>query len=119
MEKTRMQMQIEIEKKFPDVGFNFKNMKEHQILEWYEKTKPENPKAFPGPNIEYKEPFDMPISHEGMTLRDYFAAKAMEGAWASHANPNAGSPVVESIDNYENIAKACYEMADAMLTQRQ
>ena len=45
---------------------------------------------------------------EGMTMRDYFAAKAMQ-AWISRGD-----------DSGENgIAKWAYEMADAMLKARQ
>ena len=47
----------------------------------------------------------------GMTLRDYFAAKAMQGDWAAL---NAGQG--ESI---EDCAKRYYKMADAMLKARE
>ena len=43
------------------------------------------------------------ITHEGMTLRDYFAAKAM-------GNPENIDPVY-----YEQFARKCYLLADAML----
>ena len=43
---------------------------------------------------------------EGMTLRDYFAAKAMQGLM------DAAMPMPE-------IAQAAYQMADAMLKARQ
>lgn len=46
---------------------------------------------------------------EGMTLRDYFAAKAMEGVLS---RPTAG------LLNAEDIAPAVYRMADAMLKAR-
>ena len=59
--------------------------------------------AFPVP--------DMP-DHNGMYLRDYFAAKAMAIYWAG--------PDVESISGtLENVAEWCYEMADAMLEARE
>ena len=59
--------------------------------------------AFPVP--------DMP-DHNGMYLRDYFAAKAMAIYWAG--------PGVESISGtLENVAEWCYEMADAMLEARE
>jgi hypothetical protein len=45
---------------------------------------------------------------KGMTLRDYFAAKAMQGILADPSTP-------EIMD----IAGAAYEMADAMLKARQ
>ena len=45
----------------------------------------------------------------GMTLRDYFAAKAMQGILSSpHVAP-------DGLSNPENIAHAAYEMADTML----
>lgn len=48
--------------------------------------------------------------HEiGMTLRDYFAAKAMQ-AWISRGDDS---------DSENAIAKWTYEMADAMLKARQ
>jgi hypothetical protein len=45
----------------------------------------------------------------GMTLRDYFAAKAMQGLLS------ARNPVITNIGG---IAEAAYEMADAMLAER-
>ena len=57
--------------------------------------------AFPVPNLE-----DDP-SFNGMTLRDYFAAKAMQALIASTEGFTS--------DQY---AKAAYEMADAMLKAR-
>jgi hypothetical protein len=45
---------------------------------------------------------------EGMTLRDYFAAKAMQGVFASNSD----------YQRYEDIADDAYRMADAMLKVR-
>ncbi len=46
----------------------------------------------------------------GMTLRDYFAAKAMQGMFNYwHENPNL---------EFEHIASCSYDMADAMLKAR-
>ena len=47
----------------------------------------------------------------GMTLRDYFAAKAMQGMFASGNLP-------KSVTN-EEIADVAYDMADAMLKARE
>ena len=45
---------------------------------------------------------------EGMDLRDYFAAKAMQGMMADHTR-----------DNYpEEIAEHAYKIADAMMKAR-
>ena len=61
-----------------------------------------NEPAFPNPRWEgWGEP------QQGMTLRDYFAAKAMQGLLASEVN----API-------QDFAKMAYEMADAMLKAR-
>ena len=49
----------------------------------------------------------------GMTLRDYFAAKAMQGAISSLIN---GEPANSGTD--AALAKASYMIADAMLKER-
>jgi hypothetical protein len=67
-----------------------------------------NPPAFPSV-------FD----HErGMTLRDYFAAKAMQGMFA---NPDDGHENYDlSYEDYvKEIARCAYKMADAMLKARE
>jgi len=46
------------------------------------------------------------VAQEGMTLRDYFAAKAMQGLM------DAAMPMPE-------IAQAAYQMADDMLKERE
>ena len=51
---------------------------------------------------------------EGMTLRDYFAAKAMQGLIASpRGTPNGA----DATDTY--YAEMAYLMADAMLAERE
>lgn len=47
----------------------------------------------------------------GMTLRDYFAAKAMQGFMANKSNPMRFDP--------DNDAKWAYTIADAMLKARE
>jgi hypothetical protein len=47
--------------------------------------------------------------HKGLTIRDYFAAKAMQGDWA------AGN----AEDDLHVAAARYYYMADAMLSQRE
>jgi len=54
--------------------------------------------AFPTPIISV-------MQHTGMTLRDYFAAKAM-------LRTSVGS-------SYEQLAKTAYEIADAMMKARE
>lgn len=45
----------------------------------------------------------------GMTLRDYFAAKAMQGFCANGP---------ENFEDMEQVAEQSYELADYMLSQR-
>jgi hypothetical protein len=60
--------------------------------------------AFPGVDYVAQNGKQNP---EGMTLRDYFAAKAM------HARLST------SLEWYDRIARESYEMADAMLKARE
>ncbi len=57
-------------------------------------------KAFPVPNSDYQD---------GMDLRDYFAAKAMQGIVDSS---------IESGLETQQIAESSYRIADAMLAER-
>ena len=50
-------------------------------------------------------------NHNGMTLRDYFAAHAMQGELASQAEDYEWEKV-------SNLAAFAYEIADAMLEAR-
>jgi hypothetical protein len=52
------------------------------------------------------------VAHEGMTLRDYFAAKAMQGIIASE------QPGDEEFATPEMYARDAYKYADAMLKAR-
>ena len=49
---------------------------------------------------------------QGMTLRDYFAAKALTVYWS-------GPDALEASDDIHAIAGWCYCMADAMLKARE
>ena len=51
------------------------------------------------------------LNQDGMTLRDYFAAKAMQGFMANKSNPMHFQP--------ENDANWAYSIADAMLRARE
>lgn len=59
---------------------------------------------------------------EGMTLRDYFAAKALVGLFAQEANPRSGIDVepfrADKPEHIEGVAKISYMLADAMLRAR-
>ena len=52
----------------------------------------------------------------GMTLRDYFAAAAMQG-WLASFLGESRHPVVAGNDKH--VAQLSYEMADAMLKERE
>lgn len=62
--------------------------------------KPETRQDFPE-RIEYLQ---------GMSIRDYFAAKAMQG-WFSNGHRDGA--------NYSQVARFCYQAADAMLKSRE
>lgn len=54
--------------------------------------------------------------YEGVTLRDYFAAKAMQG-WLASFPADACHPSVSGV--CDKVAKQSYELADAMLKARE
>jgi hypothetical protein len=58
---------------------------------------------------------------EGMTLRDYFAAKAMQAIYAAQVEwESNGCPAdAESLQVMEDVAGDAYAMADAMLRARE
>lgn len=67
-----------------------------------------DPKSIPA--FPHTDPCS-PADHPGMTLRDYFAAKAIQGATTG----DGGLPD----SNYcQLIAKRAYDLADAMLAAR-
>lgn len=89
--------------------------------------------AFPRPCSEDRKNGDQPDGNstldeqDGMTLRDYFAAKAMQAllqnpassqaiSWDVQNGGRAGLPSQKSFD--DEIAKSAYEFADAMLKAR-
>lgn len=63
--------------------------------------------AFPTMNAQQIGPTSW--HHEGMTLRDYFAAKAMQSMCEE----------VTRYDQFESCAKNAYKMAEAMLAARE
>lgn len=59
--------------------------------------------------------------HDGMTLRDYFAAEALKGVAISDPEAVTGSSSRTTSDDAlerESVAWSCYAMADAMLKAR-
>lgn len=57
--------------------------------------------AFPKGQSDYSE-------NRGMTLRDYFAAKAMQGVLSSPSDPAS----------FEAVGVFAYKVADAMIAER-
>lgn len=82
-----------------------------------EHNKPQNPQAFPRPFSEDRTGGDFPehfAKQDGMTLRDYFAAKAMQGIICT----NEFAPSNLAKDFPERASVKSYEIADAMLKER-
>lgn len=73
-----------------------------------------------GPAFPTTKESHLMICSEGMTLRDYFAAKAMQGIYACPVQLYRadGSPLPEIITSAD-IAKMAYEEADEMLKARE
>ncbi|WP_241610258.1 hypothetical protein [Rosenbergiella epipactidis] len=58
------------------------------------------------------------IGQEGMSLRDYFAAKAMQGDWAAQDDRQGYFDNDVSDDVLVGRARVHYRMADAMIKAR-
>lgn len=67
-------------------------------------SKPANPPAFPRTSTSFAS------NQDGMTLRDWFAGQVMAGLLAS-ASAKA--------ETWEEYAADAYEVADALLTERE
>lgn len=77
--------------------------------------KPDGGPAFPRGGRDMDVPYAdrMDVSHTGMTLRDYFAAAALQGMLASD------SSVDRTKVNKAIWAKIAYAFADALLAERE
>jgi hypothetical protein len=75
--------------------------------------------AFPSGLIDPSTPEDAvyPL-HRGLSIRDYFAAKAMQIMWDAYDKGYCGLNNNDA-PNVEVIAQASYSMADAMLKARE
>ena len=58
------------------------------------------------------------VAQEGMSLRDYFAAKAMQGDFAAQQEENGFFSHECTDEHLEKFAAFYYRMADAMLKAR-
>lgn len=77
--------------------------------------------AFPCTEANYSDP---KWTAEGISIRDYFAAKALEGLCAATSSDDVRQMYVNNangngIDAKEQVAKSAYGYADAMLAARQ
>lgn len=73
--------------------------------------KEEQQNAFPALHLD---------AHQGMTLRDYFAAKAMQGLYSSVGEiTKSWSAMARDIPLKDYLSEYAYEIADAMLKQRE
>jgi hypothetical protein len=78
--------------------------------------------AFPAHNFVVPQDLEARHVHKlgqtmGMTLRDYFAAKALPGVHAEFLRA-LGDNVWIVRSDYEHMAHDCYRIADAMLKAR-
>ena len=64
------------------------------------------------------EVFKEKVIRPGMTLRDYFAAKAMPIAAVRHGSPNSSATFVHT-EHIQSMAKDAYLIADAMIAARE
>lgn len=82
--------------------------------------------AFPTEKHKHKWYDGEPIDHDhehlsGMSLRDYFAAKAMQGMLANSEMQTAMGQLMKQQKDYnpiERTAIAAYRYADAMIAER-
>ncbi len=73
-------------------------------------------KAFPTSGVHYTQN-GVDMSQEGMDLRDYFAAKAMQAfIKISRDNYNHGNP---SEGGFSWVSEMAYKQADAMMKARE
>jgi hypothetical protein len=77
--------------------------------------------AFPMTWVKKEAPnLNVILEQRGMTLRDYFAAKAMQGLFASERHTDSNDDFFScSNDWYSEAAGHAYQMADAMLKARE
>lgn len=76
-----------------------------------------NPNAFPETDQVYEKGEQVKKLYPGMTLRDYFAAKAMQAIISKHG-------IIDNVESYHQAkvnqtTRVSYELADKMLKQRE
>lgn len=78
-----------------------------------ENKKPKNPQAFP---LTWEQNGTTDNWENGMTLRDYFAAKAMAAFISSSDSETSCTDIVNGV---EGISDMAYKVADEMLKTRE
>ncbi len=79
-----------------------------------------NPPAFPKLPINRASNGEILYQSDGMTLRDYFAAKAMQGLMSGRCKSDIhGIPYDAYRADADEWAKSAYHFADAMLKARE
>lgn len=73
--------------------------------------------AFPVPGLSGLPNGDFIHPDAGMTLRDHFAAQALNSGMAGNWRDNHYEPK-SGLSTIENVARAAYQFADAMLKAR-
>jgi len=78
-------------------------------------SKPENPIAFPNKSVFFEKGVHgslqpVEVYGDGMTLLDYFAGQALAAYSAT--------PIIFQDATKEQVAKWCYDTAEAMLAER-
>lgn len=65
-------------------------------------------------------PLNEPFKGSGMSLRDYFAAAALQGITKDRENVNRIADIARDMnkDEHKQLAEICFSVADAMLAER-
>ena len=74
--------------------------------------------AFPVPSYVNVAGETHDVEFQGMTLRDYFAAAALQGLCAGFSAQDRDWPRDDEPEGYDVAAEHAYQMADAMLKAR-
>lgn len=84
-------------------------------------NKPNGGPAFARPESEYVNAYKAKTAYPaqtGMTLRDYFAAKAMQSLLIADENFSSDAEAGAPMRTWDDYAKGAYQIADAMLAER-
>ena len=67
------------------------------------------------PHNDWNEELASEVTRPGMSLRDYFAATALQG-WLASYGPDSRHP--DDVGHSTTVARQAYAMADAMIAER-